>query len=782
MRYLVSLRQDLFEQSSEYTIVSVEEALKILEPMRVVGLDTETEGFDVYTKRLISVQLGNFEYQVMVDCTTIDIMLLKEYLESDRLFLLWNAKFDLKFFYHKRIIIRNVWDGYLAEKILWLGYLPGLPGLGLKDAAMKYLGIELDKTVRGKINYNGLSEEVIIYSCDDVKYLEKIKEFQEKLLKEQELLIAVDVENKFVRVLAYIEYCGVKLDVEKWKAKMLKDEKRLKDAEDSLNTWLINYCDSNPEVKASTVNIVQIPLWTEEEGTNYSADNLRLKIKKRKGARRVPAKDINTSVYKSEAWAVPNKNPWILRQVQGDLFSQTQATAKCLVNWNSSTQVIPVLEHLGFNLLVKDKDTGEMKKSVEAKVIEPQKDKSSIAPIYLEFKAAQKIVSTYGQNFLDQINPKSGRIHTQFQQLMDTGRLSCGGKNKQTKEEYLNLQNIPSDAETRSCFISSMGCDWVSADYQGQESVIIANISEDAAMIEFFRRGKGDLHSLAAKMAYPEHLQDIPLEDVKKKGHHWRQEAKGVEFAINYGGDANTISINKGIPLQEAQKIYDNYMSGFRGMARYQNFRRKDVMDKGYILLNSKTGHKAHIYDYEILIGIKKRFDSQFWPVYRQYKGKQNWDTPPPVLRQIYERFASGEDFEDMTGDYEYIEKDKSGHPITKIWNVGIADVYVFPVKYYFKRKSASEKQSINYPIQGTGALCFKFASIKLFNWLEQNDLLFKVLYTIPVHDEINLECPQEMTKEVSEKLVDCMVRAGSIFCEIIPLGADVSIGDHWIH
>ena len=98
MRYLVSLRQDLFEQSSEYTIISVEEALKILEPMRVVGLDTETEGFDVYTKRLISVQLGNFEHQVMVDCTTIDIMLFKEYLESDRLFLLWNAKFDLKFF------------------------------------------------------------------------------------------------------------------------------------------------------------------------------------------------------------------------------------------------------------------------------------------------------------------------------------------------------------------------------------------------------------------------------------------------------------------------------------------------------------------------------------------------------------------------------------------------------------------------------------------------------------------------------------------------------------
>ena len=781
MRDLVSGRQDPFEQSKEYVIITAEEALRILEPMRIVGLDTETEGFDVYTKRLISIQLGNYEHQVMVDCTTTDVQLFKEYLESDRLFLLWNAKFDLKFFYHKRIIIKNVWDGYLAEKILWLGYLPGSPGLGLKDAADRYLGIELDKTVRGKINYNGLSEEVIVYSCDDVKYLEKIKEFQDKLLAEQQLSVAVEVENKFVRVLAYIEYCGVKLDAEKWKAKMLKDEKRLKEAEKKLDEWLINYCETTPGLKVSTVNIEHLVLWTSNEGTNYMIDDERLKIRKKKNARRVPAQDINTPEWKTEAWAVPNKNPWILKQVQGDLFSDSQASAQCLVKWSSPTQVIPIMEHLGFNLLVKDKDTGEMKKSVESKVIEPQKDKSSIAPIYLEYKAAQKIVSTYGQNFLDQINPKSGRIHTQFNQLMDTGRLSCGGKNKQTKEEYLNLQNIPSDKETRACFVSSHGCDWISADYQGQESVIIANISKDEAMIEFFRRGKGDLHSLAAKMAYPKHLEGIALEDVKKLGHHWRQEAKGVEFAINYGGDANTISVNKGIPIQEAQEIYDNYMSGFRGMALYQDFRRKDVMNKGYILLNEKTGHRAHIYDYEILMGIKKRFGGDFWSVYKQYKGQQSWNIPPQVLRQIYERFANGDEFEDMVGEYDYIEK-KANQTLYKTWNVTLADVYVHPVKYYFKRKSASEKQSINYPIQGTGALCFKFASIKLFHWLEENDLLFTVLYTIPVHDEINLECPKELTKEVSEKLVDCMVRAGDIFCEIIPLGADVSIGDHWIH
>ena len=58
-----------------------------------------------------------------------------------------------------------------------------------------------------------------------------------------------------------------------------------------------------------------------------------------------------------------------------------------------------------------------MKESIDAKVIEPQKHISDIAPIYLEYKAAAKVVGTYGQNFLDQINPVSGRIHTSYSQM-----------------------------------------------------------------------------------------------------------------------------------------------------------------------------------------------------------------------------------------------------------------------------------------------------------------------------------------------------------------------------
>jgi hypothetical protein len=86
MIYLVTNAPALI-QSTKYTCISVSEALNRLERLKIVGVDTETEGFDVYTKKLLSLQLGCFDFQVVIDCTTVNILLFKNYLESERLFL-----------------------------------------------------------------------------------------------------------------------------------------------------------------------------------------------------------------------------------------------------------------------------------------------------------------------------------------------------------------------------------------------------------------------------------------------------------------------------------------------------------------------------------------------------------------------------------------------------------------------------------------------------------------------------------------------------------------------
>ena len=664
MIYLVTKQQSLWT-SDRYKVISAEEALELLAPLSVVELDTETMGLDPYTKELLTVQLGCAEFQVVIDCTSVDIHLFKEYMENpQRMFLGWNIKFDLKFLYHQRIVPLRVYDGYLAEKLLWLGYPAGMHEMSLKAASINYLGVDMDKSVRGKIIQTGLTEDVIVYAAGDVSYLGKIRDKQLIELEKKGLLKAIDFENEFVKCLAYIEYCGAKLDVDKWKIKMATDLNNLEKYEAELNEW------------------------------------------------------VEESEYSSKYCSV---------NIQGDLFNGFDTKPRCHINWTSSQQVIPLFEELGLNLKVLDKKTKHYKKSVDIKVVEPQASKSPLIPIYIKYKKAAIIVNTFGQKFLNLINPVTGRIHANFNQLgTDTGRLSSTEP---------NLQNLPHDAQTRACFVSDKGNRWISADYSGQESYLMASMANDEAMLDELINGSGDLHSLTAKMVFQQIPRDMPLKDIKKNFKDLRQEAKGYEFCFNYGGQDSTLIRNYGLDAKSAKEIYENYMSGFAGLKRYQDFRRVDVMRKGYILLSKITGHKAYIYDYdELKRQMEKQDDPDFWAYYREMKQ----ENPECDTVQGVRRLA--------------------------------------------RRKAESEKQSINYPIQAAGALCFKLASIKLFNWLLKNGLLFKVKYCIPVHDEINLEAPDEISEEVADILVKCMVSAGKPFCTRAHLGADVEIGDHWIH
>lgn len=664
MIYLVTKQQSLWT-SDRYKVISAEEALELLAPLSVVELDTETMGLDPYTKELLTVQLGCAEFQVVIDCTSVDIHLFKEYMESpQRMFLGWNIKFDLKFLYHQRIVPLRVYDGYLAEKLLWLGYPAGMHEMSLKAASINYLGVDMDKSVRGRIIQTGLTEDVIVYAAGDVSYLGKIRDKQLVELEKKGLLKAIDFENEFVKCLAYIEYCGAKLDVDKWKIKMATDLNNLEKYEAELNEW------------------------------------------------------VEESEYSSKYCSV---------NIQGDLFNGFDTKPRCHINWTSSQQVIPLFEELGLNLKVLDKKTKHYKKSVDIKVVEPQASKSPLIPIYIKYKKAAIIVNTFGQKFLNLINPVTGRIHANFNQLgTDTGRLSSTEP---------NLQNLPHDAQTRACFVSDKGNRWISADYSGQESYLMASMANDEAMLDELINGSGDLHSLTAKMVFQQIPRDMPLKDIKKNFKDLRQEAKGYEFCFNYGGQDSTLIRNYGLDAKRAKEIYENYMSGFAGLKRYQDFRRVDVMRKGYILLSPITGHKAYIYDYdELKMQMEKQDDPDFWAYYREMKQ----ENPECDTVQGVRRLA--------------------------------------------RRKAESEKQSINYPIQAAGALCFKLASIKLFNWLLKNGLLFKVKYCIPVHDEINLEAPDEISEEVADILVKCMVSAGKPFCTRAHLGADVEIGDHWIH
>ena len=646
MIYLVSHNKSLF-QTDKYVEATMEQAMSVLLPLKLCQLDSETKGLDCHTKALLTVQLGNRDNQVVIDWTTLTLrekQIVKDYLESDRLFLGWNLMFDLTFLYVQGIYPKHIWDGMIVEQLLYLGYPASMREKSLKAAAWNYLNINIDKTVRGKIINDGLTTEVVIYAAGDVTYIEDIKEKQDIEVEKQGMKLAVELECEFIKSLAYFKYCGVHLDITKWKAKMAKDQAKLNKAISELNAWVVAWDKENPH---SGYDIQYPELKYPKYAADYSTEVKRL-IKD--GYKRFPQEDLQTPDGKVDAYKKVIKNQFTRIDTQGDLFTGFDTEPKCVINWSSQKQVIPLFELLGINVETFDKKTKQKKKSIEANVLKPQKNDFPIIPIFLEYQEAAKVVSTYGQNWLDAINPKTGRIHVDFHSIgTDTARVSSGGGIWK-----LNIQNLPNDPETRACFTSEEGNAWLSADYQSQESRIIASVSKDEKMIDLFEHGCGDVHSLVAYMSYPNMIpRDTKIEDIKKLYHNWRQKAKSIEFAINYGGDYNTISKNDGIPVEEAKEIYDNFMEGFPGIKRYQDYCRMAVMRDGYILLNPLTGHRAHIYDAEELQETRSKMQEP--------------------------------------GFWEYYQNARKHNP---------QDEIVQEVRHYMQRKAASEKQSINYRME----------------------------------------------------------------------------------
>lgn len=611
MIYLVSNQRSLFETDA-YKELSLSDAIDMIMPHSWVEYDSETAGLDPYTKPLLCTQYGLGEDQIVVDNVTIPIEKLKCVLEDPtKTFLGWNIAFDLRFLYHHKIVPYNVWDGMIAEKLLYLGYPPQFHSLSLKAAADNYLGIDIDKTVRGQIITQGLTIPVVQYAAGDVMYLTKIKEKQDAELEKKELTKAAEFEMKFTPVIAYMEYCGAKLDPVKWKQKMIRDKEEVNKAEAKLNEWVENYYNEHKSsegyVKACT-----------EEVDIMHENQLFDKVGPHMGQiRRVCNPQTGLIHYEYD-----KPFPYVTKNLQGDLFSGFDASAKCNISWSSSQQVVPLFEMLGLNCTTIDAKTKQKKKSANIKLIEPQAHKCSIVPLYVEYKKAKILVDTFGQKFIDKINPVSGRIHPDYFQLgADTGRLSATNP---------SLMNLPHDPFTRSCFISDTGYKWISCDYKGQESFLMASIANDKAMLDELINGSKDMHSLTAKMVFKDKIpQDMPTEKVKKQFPELRQEAKGYEFCFNYAGNASTLVRNYGIPKRRAQEIEDNYMNGFAGLKAYQERQKEFVVKHGYILLSPVTGHKAFIYDWDNL----NRINDDLGTVDGQY-AMQTRDESNPLFQE----------------------------------------------------------------------------------------------------------------------------------------------------
>ena len=480
----------------------------------IISLDTEATGLDPFSSDwlLLQLKLGDNIYVIDIEHLGIDIItyLIDRIIGYDKVVVMFNAKYDLKMILAKTgRLITHVYDPMLAELVLTMGV--GQQYYSLVDVVLQYTGEIIEKGVREtfyKENFLAITQDQVLYAARDVQYLEIIGEKQITKLKEANLYQIAQLEMHLVPIVASMEIEGVRLDIDHWKEIYNQNVLDVEKSEHELLQTCIFY-----------ILMIKFP-------TVYD-------------------------LFKKLSIPVTTKK--FTKELQEASIESSQEYLEKYFNMGSPKQLLSLLHAIG----VEAKDTNE--KTLN-KIDHPLINK------IIEYRGQQKLVSSFGEKFLNGINPVTGKIHTEFDQLGTvTGRFSS--KNP-------NLQNIVQGAEYRACFITEPGYKIITADYSQAELRLLGDVSGEPKFITAYADHL-DLHAMTAM----EMFDIAKIEDVPKDQ---RKKAKNINFATVYGSSAYGLYRNFGIPVEEGEQYLEKHVIIYPVLHDFMDKAGKEIIKRGY--------------------------------------------------------------------------------------------------------------------------------------------------------------------------------------------------------
>ena len=278
----------------------------------------------------------------------------------------------------------------------------------------------------------------------------------------------------------------------------------------------------------------------------------------------------------------------ILREMSGDLRRQLQQVEESVyqsighaVNINSTQQLGEVL--FGELGLPKTKRT-KTGYSTDANSLEGLRAFHPVIDQILEYRQIAKLKSTYVDALPGMINPRTGRIHTSFNQVGSaTGRMSSSDP---------NLQNIPIRTELgrqiRKAFIAEAAPDWTlfSADYSQIELRVLAHLSQDPALLDAFKRGE-DIHAATAAL-----MNNVPIDQVNGEQ---RRIAKVLNFGVIYGLSPHGISQQTGFSREDGARFIESYFRQYPGILGYLESVKERTRERQYV--ETLLGRRRYVPD-----------------------------------------------------------------------------------------------------------------------------------------------------------------------------------------
>ncbi len=256
----------------------------------------------------------------------------------------------------------------------------------------------------------------------------------------------------------------------------------------------------------------------------------------------------------------PKLKKFVKRYTQLGMFDTVDRPIS--IKWSSPVQVQKVFKELGLDI-----------ESSSEKEIQKFQYAYPLVKKFIDFKKESKVITTYGESFLEYINPATRRIHTDFWQIKETNRVSS---NKP------NLQNLPAKNEYLNCFTAEKGYKIIGIDYSGQEARIAACGSKDVMWLNTFKEGK-DLHSEVCKMMFGITDELVRTKPDFLRGKTYRDVAKTINFGVLFGMSKFKLSNTLQVSLEEADNLIIKYFEATKQLKTYLDNCANYGLTRGYI-------------------------------------------------------------------------------------------------------------------------------------------------------------------------------------------------------
>jgi len=510
-----------FEEFKRFLIdqdtIQLDVETQVLNPICMVQLRLRTIQFGEYAPICFDKNQWVIEWSKLSKAEKIWIL---SFLQDPKVLkIIHNAAFEVQVFMNYGCYLENVVDTMLNEKIIYTGHKAVLDEenaqfFSLEGVTRRRLNVDRDKTYQIMFDPEyALTEGHIQYAADDVRDMDIILDKQRDDLNSIEHYGAVPeeertvfnhlptLENEAVLAFSEIMWNGLKVDQEKWKQNASEAQPIVDKFKASLEEYLIN--DKALNARAidlgyiATHDLIEINWKSPKDKTElvmYAFPDIPGATK---AILQRYLKD-NKALYETAAGPViyelsqGNPQPFydmLLEYCREDMITMGYLIPKgtIRINWGSWQQVLPLIQSVHKTL----KSTAE-----EAL----NKVKHPVAFALLDYRGSKMLTTTYGIDFLQKLD-FDGKVRTDFNQILETGRVSSAKPNMQ-QIPVIDDDDPVIMNKYRNCFIPDFPDQvFVDGDYASQELVVIASLSKDPVWMEALRAGH-DLHSICASLVY----------------------------------------------------------------------------------------------------------------------------------------------------------------------------------------------------------------------------------------------------------------------------------------